>query len=693
MAEEWKLTLNNRWYGMSANEYDGGSFFYAEWIDNYSNSKSFKLWHSIVDIELNKRYAWYAIAMESLGSLDEEWFNIVWMVGFTSDWYIESNWINRWSSTSDEFWGAFYKRPTGTYVNWAIFWWQLLGITADKIDRITTITDLWGTNLVSNPWLTSDTDWTVWAWWATSASWSTHTTGVNTLTQTLTLTASSKYRIVVKASWATTGSCEIKLWTEVVWTLTTTTDSWFMGIWNNGVWETSLALTFTPTTWYNWTIEYVKVQKYDPDKLLDDNITITSYTSHPLCLWQWDIYIGSWNSLDIVNTTLWDVRTVNIIDPWYYINSITQQWWNIIVWANNWKDSKQYYWNWVDKLASEVIDRPWNNIVSVITDETKNYAIINNNWDRRVYIVSWYQRQLIAKNVFNWRTIEWGREEYNVNKRFNFLINWQNRTALLNDKLYVNAYGWIYVYGNNIVWMQPSWSKPIKFLTSTTVYALQNFFGNMYMSNRKSSINYISSILEYKYTTTGYLVTSSIIWDNISTKKALNKLSIWFKNIDSTIGNIKIYAIVDDDYFWRYKVTNVTTRPVVWDTYNIGKNTVWEIIAIENNWTTGMITFKTTNNTANYPWNALSSITKVTGSWQASISTGTLFDNMCLIKTITSDQQSYWEELVFWSSFVDTHMPDWHKIQLVIELNSNNSNVSPEIFDISLLSDIVDSDV
>jgi len=66
---------------------------------------------------------------------------------------------------------------------------------------------------------------------------------------------------------------------------------------------------------------------------------------------------------------------------------------------------------------------------------------------------------------------------------------------------------------------------------------------------------------------------------------------------------------------------------------------------------------------------------------------------MCLLKTIESDYQEYGSDLIFSKNFIDAHMPDWHKIQLVIELNSNNSKISPEIFDISLLSDIVDTDI
>jgi hypothetical protein len=66
---------------------------------------------------------------------------------------------------------------------------------------------------------------------------------------------------------------------------------------------------------------------------------------------------------------------------------------------------------------------------------------------------------------------------------------------------------------------------------------------------------------------------------------------------------------------------------------------------------------------------------------------------MCLLKTIESDYQEYGNDLIFSKNFIDAHMPDRHKLQLVIELSSSNSKISPEVFDISILSDIVDADV
>ena len=106
--------------------------------------------------------------------------------------------------------------------------------------------------------------------------------------------------------------------------------------------------------------------EYDDTKLLPDNITITDYASHPVCR-KWPfIYIGSWSAVDVIDTTTRTKdRTVNIIESDQIIKDITVSWNSIILWTSNWKDSRQYYWNWVDDVADEVIEWNSNNIAWV----------------------------------------------------------------------------------------------------------------------------------------------------------------------------------------------------------------------------------------------------------------------------------------------------------------------------------------
>lgn len=687
---EWNITLNNWSLWLSADEYAWGSYFYAEWIDSYSNSSGFRLWHNIVDTEINKRSGWYPVAMEYLNKLDEEWYNFVWMVWFTSDWYMESDWLNRAASSSDTFWWALYKRPTWSYLNWLIASGELLGITTDKIDRISTTIGLFGTNVVNTPDLTSAGTWSVWAWWTPWATGAVHSTGTNTLRQLLTVTSWKRYRIVTLSTGATTGSCEVRFWTDVLWTITPTSDRWLMG--TAVAASASEYVTFIPTNDFNWTIKYVKTQIYDDTKLFPDDITITSAISHPVCVKQWFVYVGSWSLIDIIDTSTWTVyNTVGVIDDDFSIRSITLSWNSIVIWASNWIRSKQYYWNGIDETVSEIIDRSWNNIASVVADETRTYAIISNNFERRAYSVDWYQRTRIANNTYSWRTIEWSNNYYKPNKKYDFLVNKVNQMAIFNDKLYVNSFWWLYVYGWNIIWINSSRSKPIIVdPVTTTIYTLWKALGKLYIWNRKSSVNYISQIYEYNYTPSWYLVTQAITWDNLSSRKALDQFKIWFKNVDSTIGNIKIYAIVDDDYFWTLSVTGVSVTPTAWAIYNVWTNTKAEVISTNISWWAGTILLKTIDNTANYPWNEITPVTKVSWTGDASI-TVAWSTNMALIRTLVSSKQEYNNDFIFWQDFIDKHMPNWHKIQFVIELNSNNVNVSPEVYEITLSSTIIDA--
>ena len=108
MAEEGKLTLNNRWYGMSANEYDGGSFYYWENINVRDNWKTVRLTTQQIQEWQNIRTNWYWVAWA-------HWSTYSYI--FTYDWYVEAystfNWL--WQFTSIGW--ALYKRSSWNYIN------------------------------------------------------------------------------------------------------------------------------------------------------------------------------------------------------------------------------------------------------------------------------------------------------------------------------------------------------------------------------------------------------------------------------------------------------------------------------------------------------------------------------------------------------------------------------------------------
>jgi hypothetical protein len=86
---------------------------------------------------------------------------------------------------------------------------------------------------------------------------------------------------------------------------------------------------------------------------------------------------------------------------------------------------------------------------------------------------------------------------------------------------------------------------------------------SLFFSYRLDQRNYYAVIREEYYTDKGYLVTDSIYWDKLGTRKAIEKLKLGYKSMASRYGKMNIYAIVDDDYFWRFDVTGVTNRPEI----------------------------------------------------------------------------------------------------------------------------------
>jgi hypothetical protein len=307
----------------------------------------------------------------------------------------------------------------------------------------------------------------------------------------------------------------------------------------------------------------------------------------------------------------------------------------------------------------------------------------------RLYAVSGYQRSLLANKLYYFNSNKnLDQEQYHIQKKFDFNDTTSSKSmCMFLDSLYLPWCDGVYKYGNEIPWMRTVWSKPIKYPFGATRIMLGQRWVWLWVAYTVDWTNNLSLVNEQRYTSKWYLVTEWIYRDKLSTRKSLEKLKIWYKNIASEDWNIKVYAIVDDDYFWRFTVTGITNRPAVWDVYTVANQTKWEVIDIDK--TNNLITFRTIENLGSYYWQSNSPITKVSGNWDASISI-TWYDNMCLIKTIETSGQWYGSDLVFGKDFVNNYIPYWYKFQLVIELNSSDSKLTPEVYEISIRSDITD---
>ena len=686
------ITLQDWTKGISADEFAWGSYFYAEWIQTWYNTKWFKLWHKLSNQIINYRADGYPVAISPAWDYG--------MTIFTHDRRLEASETYNWSLDGDWDlgWGwALYAQPaniTTRWLNWITYWTTAIAIRESYVDTINR-DNLFNpaSELLTEPdFSNSGNDWTVWTWWTITDNWAEHETG-NTWTLTTTFTATSgRVRIAVKIKNRTAWNVKV----DAGGSVDTFNSNWWW-VTTNGVSAWTVTLTITPTSAFDWTIEIVNVHQYDDSKINIWAISITSADSHPCIIWAWDLYIGSWNKLDIVNLSDWWVITKSIVDENETIVDITQQAWNLIIWTTDGYNSRQYYWNGVDWVASEAIEWRWLLIKWVTNTETVSYVLTTswattgtvNGYQYRLYAVSWYQRNLLACKIYYPNSHDnLDKEQYNIQKKFDFNdVSSSKSMCMFLDSLFIPWCDGVYKYGNEIPWMRTVWSKPIKYPFGSTKIILGQNWVYFCIAYTLDWVNYLAEVDEQRYTSNGYLVTESIYWDRLSTRKALEKLKIWYKNVASEDGNIKIYAIVDDDYFWRFTVSGISTRPKVWDVYTVAHQTNAEVIDVDK--TNNIITFRTIQNLGSYIGKANSSLSKVSGDWDASITT-TWYDNMCLIKTIESDHQWYWADFVFGKDFVNNYIPYWYKIQLVIELNSIDNKLTPEIYEISIHSDITD---
>jgi hypothetical protein len=463
---------------------------------------------------------------------------------------------------------------------------------------------------------------------------------------------------------------------------------------NNSVSGAS-TLTITPSTNFDWTIVAVNVHTYDTSKI--SSVAITSADTHPCVIWGWDLYIWSGYKVDIVSLSDRWVTTKELVDKNETIVDITQQAWNLIIWTTDGYNSRQYYWNWVDAVVTEAIE--WKGLIIkwVTNTETVSYVLTTAGsttgtiqwYQYRLYAVSGYQRSLLAcKTYYPDSSDNLNQPQYNLQKKFDFNdVESSKSMCMYLDSLFIPWCDGVYKYWTDIPWLKTAWTRPIKYpFGSNHIILGQNgvFFSLTYTLD---GVNYFWEINEQRYLASGYLVTEWIYWDKLGTRKALEKLKIWYKNVASEDWSIKIYAIVDDDYFWRFTVSGVSTRPKVWDIYTVANQTNAEVINIDK--TNNIITFRTVSNLGSYANKANSTLTKVSGDGDASI-TRTWYDNMVLIKTIESDRQGYGSDLIFWKDFVNNYMPYRYKIQLVVELDTIDSKLTPEIYEISINSDITD---
>lgn len=677
MAKQPWINLNNWTLGISADKYSGGSFLYGQNINISDNSKSFKISNNITTQQLNTRDCYYVAITWWYGVNDRE-------ASFSNDGYIESSLYRNKDGTSVATgWAIYYN--SRWYVNAIKLWNSTVGVYDNGIDLFTwdmtgNLFDLW-TTVVTNWWLTTATGWTWGTGWTYGAGWATHVTWTTALSQTLTVTNAKQYRVAVSASGITAGSCVIAVWWTTIVTLTSDSDK--RSMWVRTTASTSESLTITPSTDFDWTIANISVCVYS-SALTSAKASITAHDTHPLLAVAWYIYVGSWPTLDAINTTSRSVDSYNLIDSTYDIVGLCQIGNAVVIFATDWEDSKQYYWDRVSDVVTEVILWKDKKITWIRTDGTSIYVVTENNFKKELYVCAWYQRQLLAVGRSNWKDFGEDKECYRLDHRNDFYIaDWlSNVLGYVGNKLYIPAYNGIYTYGFENPWANPALVKEFV-IDSDNISAIESIQWKTYIAHD----NNISYLTTYEnQSASWYVVTTPILWDNFSSTKQLNRFRIGYI-LPSDEASIKLYISANDYFFRTFYVSGITTAPVAWDRCNSWEGNTYEVISTDiTAWAWYIYCYST--NFVDPQLVADWQLTMLSWDWDTSI-TYNDSENFVKLKTITAKRYTQWNELIFGQEFLLAFMPFWQSIQIKIEITSTSTKFSPEVFDIPILAEQV----
>lgn len=678
------IVLNNRTLWMSADEYAGGSFQYAQNINISKNTKSFRLADHMETTIMTSRDTYYvALLSNSL---------LGWVI-ISKDWYIESTlYFNERNTKLAEgsyvLWGSIYN-VTYSYYNAIKIWTKNICIWATTVDVFTwDLTDirLWlvdvTAELVTTPALTSDTWRTVWAGWTTWSTGAVHSSWTATLTQNITVDSGVEYRVAIKSSWCTTWSCVVSLWWTTVATITSTSP--LRSMWKRTTASTSEALTFTPTTTFNWTIHYASVLKYNASKIEIGKATISNSLYHPVVhIWEY-LYVGSGAKLDSIDLVSYSVDTYSLIEASYSIVWIHEVWQSLVIFATDWEDSKQYYRDKVSDAPSEVITRKDKKITNTKSDWVYIYVMCETDYRSQLYIVSWYTKTLVAQGKDNYADFWQDKEAYRIAHRNDFYSKYPNAMGYINNKAYIPAYNWVYTYWYDTPWMKAALTKEFVLDCETISVAESVLWLTHLLYQTKTTpvtVN-LTTIREYdNIVWSWYVISNPILWDNFWTSKQLNHFRIWYIIPEAT-SKIDIY-ISANKFFFRTFYATTTIAPSEWDTYTDVNWNMYKVISLDSTTISCIV-----DNLVDSQFTANGTLTRNNWNWDATI---TYTDSDCFVKvkTITATKYTIWNELIFWQEFLDAYMPNWNVIQLKIKLTSATATWTPEVFDIPVLAQSV----
>lgn len=548
---------------------------------------------------------------------------------------------------------------------------------------------------------------------------------------------SQTYRLIASRNWwlknfinteydisAKTSSI-FNMWSVRIWNA----DYWFI-LWNSGkIWRWQMD-TLDLALWiWAWWVNITDTWVTLP---LDISWWSSLFSSNncPYLVKWWRLYITawSWNNHNVftidVSTTTWTADIDYLaLDRWYSISYMSFIWDQIIVYATNWNQWKQYFWDWLSNEPERVIDWYDKSILWGATLNNIDYVITWTFRKRELYQVQWYQAQKIFETDVSVNNTGYDKFFFETTYWISNLIE------TIWDTLVLPWQWWIYKYWNNKIWLPKNITRDRLFWLINLVYYNDKNSSNLIVCTQTSSYNwtfwyYIASpSLSPPNDNTNIFPTNTfwIIewlkfdWWNYAINKEWVKLKVWYAldkkyNYDWKVGSgINIYARVDDWYeyanFYTYVYDNwsYTTKPAIWDVYTVDSQnfTVYDITDRNNtlpNWSNEelkdlwlILHCKCSNPRYSLvkSWNLSWVLTKVSWVWDSSLrfySADEWYQLVWKIRALDENDFNRKEKTIMMTK-------KFNQIQFKFDLFTNDWEITPILYDFYLQYNIIQNDI
>ena len=449
----------------------------------------------------------------------------------------------------------------------------------------------------------------------TGTNWSFASGALHTTWSTVALTQSSplvtvvwqRYHIICDLWLSFAWSCTVSIWGATSSNLTIGRNDVYL------VATTTAGISFTPSSTFDGTISYVRVDRVS-ELTSSDNTwvkfrftrTITGQTYAPAIVWNnADIIYWAWTSVARINKDGTHMEYSSSLEQSvigglaWTVRSITQVGNNIYVWCNWGGSTILYIWDGITSRPSEKI---------VIADKpVVNCAILNNEhywwtqkgikWQKYVFQGAWYQNNPIVKSdvprdptaVSSYAT---GKIQTYEQDRLAIYGENTNAIETFWDIVYLPWYGKIFGFGKYYPTNPIAFDKSYVFngtectsmFTSSTAWSLSwiaDYSHYMLIAYERSGSYYLGRInmrdWEDEYASQGFVDSIEYMSSSTDVENEWKKYTIRFQLPHSST-SIKVYKNVNQAWFVLHKTINTTDYGTWFNVAEVADSGTWDTL-------------------------------------------------------------------------------------------------------------------